>query len=177
MRWSARIPAAAALVAVLCIGCGSDSDRAGASDVDGVVDPNPNAPLAPPFTLETLDGSTIALADFDGDVVLLNFWATWCPPCREEMPLFQDLRSRLASEGFEILAVTIDEDPHEVVPPFVDEFGLDFPILIGTTKLLGDYEFFGLPTTFIISREGRIVEVLDGAQPLDVFEPLVRRHL
>lgn len=160
--------AIAVVVALAPLGCTEDSEDGGATS---------DAPLAPPFTLETLDGVSVSLADHLGQVVLLSFWATWSPPCREEMPLFNDLRAKYSANDFEVLAVTLDDRPYEVVPAFVRDFSLDFPILIGTRELLEDYEFLALPTTFLISREGRIVEVLEGSQPLHTFEPLILKYL
>ncbi len=113
---------------------------------------------APDFKLKTLDGKEVSLSDYRGKVVLINFWATWCPPCREEMPLFKRVYERYKNKGFEILAVSTDTsvDP---VKKFVKEYRLDFPVLLDTDNISSLYGIQGLPTSFLIDREGKIVKV------------------
>ncbi len=113
---------------------------------------------APDFKLRTLDGKEVSLSDYRGKVVLINFWATWCPPCREEMPLFKRVYERYKNKGFEILAVSTDTsiDP---VKKFVKEYKLDFPVLLDTDNISSLYGIQGLPTSFLIDREGKIVKV------------------
>ena len=113
---------------------------------------------APDFKLKTLDGKEVSLSDYRGKVVLINFWATWCPPCREEMPLFKRVYERYKNKGFEILAVSTDTsvDP---VKKFVKEYKLDFPVLLDTDNISSLYGIQGLPTSFLIDREGKIVKV------------------
>ena len=114
---------------------------------------------APDFELVTLKGKKVKLSDFKGKVVLLNFWATWCPPCREEMPIFKRVYRKYKEKGFEILAVSTDTDPR-VVKRFVKEFGIEFPVLIDKEgKVMRLYQVQGLPTSFLIDREGRVVKV------------------
>jgi thiol-disulfide isomerase/thioredoxin len=158
----------------------------GSEEPDPVADRDPpdttandDAPLAPPFTLATLDGQTVALSDYRGKVVIVNFWATWCAPCREEMPLFDALRADIGPDNMEILAISVDEDPQADVPAFLEEIGgLSYPVLLGVRDVVDAYNVnVGLPTTYIVNREGRVVETLVGGQDLDVFEPLVRKHL
>ena len=114
---------------------------------------------APDFKLKTLDGKEVSLSDYRGKVVLINFWATWCPPCREEMPLFTKVYRKYKGRGFEILAVSTDSsiDP---VKKFVKEYKLPFPVLMDDGKVSTElYRVQGLPTSFLIDREGRIVKV------------------
>ena len=113
---------------------------------------------APNFTLETIDGKKVSLKDFKGKVVLINFWATWCPPCREELPFFERVYEKYRDKGFVILAVNTDP---ENLKDFLKEFDtkLSFPILLGNDKILDLYPVRGLPTSFLIDREGRIVKV------------------
>jgi cytochrome c biogenesis protein CcmG, thiol:disulfide interchange protein DsbE len=121
---------------------------------------------APELRLPLLDGDTASLADYRGKVVMLNIWATWCPPCVTELPSMQRVYETFADQGLEILAVAVDALPGErqadgrvvgVVSEFVDRFGLTFPVALdptgGTERLL---EVNYLPTTFLIDREGRI---------------------
>ncbi|NPA41658.1 MAG: TlpA family protein disulfide reductase [Aquificae bacterium] len=113
---------------------------------------------APDFKLKTLDGKEVSLSDYRGKVVLINFWATWCPPCREEMPLFESVYRKYKDKGFEILAISTDAsiDP---VRKFVREFKLSFPILYDDKNVVNLYSVQGLPTSFLIDREGKIVKV------------------
>ncbi|MBT5711457.1 TlpA family protein disulfide reductase [Candidatus Poribacteria bacterium] len=168
------------LAVTIHIGCGEDAPTDGVGNDDVLDDAgNGDAALAPAFTLATLSGDTVALEEHRGKVVMVNFWATWCAPCREEMPLFEQLRAGVGAEDFEILAVSVDEEPLEAIPAFLDEIGgLSYPVLLGTPEVVADYNIgIGLPTTYIVSRDGRVVETLIGGQALDVFEPLVRKHL
>ena len=113
---------------------------------------------APNFTLKTVDGKIVSLKDFQGKVVLINFWATWCPPCREELPLFEEVYEKYKDRGFVVLAINTDP---ENLKDFLKEFGvkLTFPILVGDDKILDLYPVRGLPTSFLVDREGRIVKV------------------
>ena len=113
---------------------------------------------APDFKLKTLDGKEISLSDYRGKVVLINFWATWCPPCREEMPLFKRVYERYKDKGFEILAVSTDSSAGPV-RKFVKEYKLRFPVLIDNGNVSNLYGVQGLPTSFLINREGKVVKV------------------
>jgi peroxiredoxin len=119
--------------------------------------------LAPNFTLPDLGGKMVSLADYKGKVVLLNIWATWCLPCVEEMPSMEKLHLELKDEGFEILAVSIDETGAKEVLPFMKKHKLSFPALTdtkGATKSL--YQTTGVPESFIIDKDGIIVEKIIG---------------
>ncbi len=113
---------------------------------------------APDFAYPTLDGDTIALSDLQGQVVLLNIWATWCPPCVREMPSMQRLYEQLGDDGLRIVAVSVDAPGALAdVRSFVHEFGLDFDILLNPGGGIQDtYAVTGLPTTWLIDRKGRI---------------------
>lgn len=113
---------------------------------------------APDFSYPTLRGDTLALADLRGQVVLLNIWATWCPPCVREMPSMQRLYDELRADGLRVVAVSVDA-PGALrdVRSFVHELGLGFDILLNPAGSIQDaYAVTGLPTTFLIDTEGRI---------------------
>jgi peroxiredoxin len=111
----------------------------------------------PDFTLSTLDGGSITLSDLKGRVVLINFWTTWCPPCREEMPSMERLYRRLKYEEFTLLAVDIMESP-ETVKKFARKYDLSFPILLDKTgEVSAKYAANAIPTTYIINKEGKAV--------------------
>lgn len=127
---------------------------------------------APDFTFPDLDGRNVSLSDFRGKVVLVNIWATWCPPCREEMPSMQKLYERFKGEDFEILAVSIDADGREAVAPFMQEMNLTFPALLDPKeKIRALYGIRGVPESFVIERNGILVETVIG--PLDWATPKV----
>ena len=118
---------------------------------------------APNFTLPDLDGKMVSLTDYKGKVVLLNIWATWCPPCVEEMPSMEKLHQALKNESFEILAVSIDSTGSQVVAPFMKKHKLSFHTLTdtkGTIKNL--FQTTGVPESLIIDKNGNIVEKIIG---------------
>lgn len=120
--------------------------------------------LAPDFSLLTTTGETIKLSDLRGQAVLVNLWATWCPPCRAEMPAIEKVYNEYKDQGFIVLAVdmTYQDDPSAVMP-FVQEHGLTFPILLDETGAVGRaYQLRSLPSSFFITREGIINEVVIG---------------
>jgi cytochrome c biogenesis protein CcmG, thiol:disulfide interchange protein DsbE len=114
---------------------------------------------AAPFKLEALDGSTVSLEQLKGKVVFLNVWATWCGPCREEMPSMETLYDELRSNhDFVMLAVSQDTKGRLVVAPYVEKNGYHFKVLLDPENKVGEaYDVSGVPETFIIDREGRIV--------------------
>jgi peroxiredoxin len=130
---------------------------------------------APDFSLPDLDGKMVNLADYRGKVVLLNIWATWCPPCVEEMPSMEKLYQTLNGEGFEILAVSIDVSGGEAVIPFMKKHGLSFPALTDTKGSIKSlYQTTGVPESFIIGKDGIIAEKVIG--PRDWATPDAMRY-
>ncbi len=114
---------------------------------------------APDFNLQDLQGRAHRLSEFRGKVVFLNIWATWCPPCRMEMPSMEHLYQRLKGRDFVMLAVSEDDDGRASVQRFVDEMRLTFPVLIDPDGVVpGRYGVTGYPETFIIDREGRVIQ-------------------
>lgn len=140
--------------------------------------------MAPAFTLKNLQGEPVSLADYKGKVVFLNFWATWCEPCKEEMPAMQRLRQKLDGKPFEILAVSLDKDPTQAVPAFVKKTGLDlnFPVLQDGNQELAknSYRTTGVPESFLIDANGKIVKHVigsfewDSPQITQFFEELIQ---
>lgn len=136
--------------------------------------------LAPDFAVPDLAGQAVRLSALRGQVVLLNLWTTWCPPCREEMPSMERLYQRLKDRGFVLLAVSQDEAGKPAVEAFVRDLGLTFPVLVDPEHQVGDrYQVWGYPESFLIDREGRIAERIIGprdwaaADQLEVVERLL----
>jgi cytochrome c biogenesis protein CcmG/thiol:disulfide interchange protein DsbE len=111
---------------------------------------------SPKLTLEDLSGSPVSLDDYMGSVVLVNLWATWCPPCREEMPALQNFYEKYKSDGFVLVAIN-QEEPPELVEPFVKEFGLTFPVWLDLNyQAEQEFKTNSLPSSFVIDRTGRV---------------------
>lgn len=116
-----------------------------------------DADRPPPFSGVTLEGRPLSLAALQGRVVILTFWATWCPPCRAEMMLFERLHGELASSGLTIVGINVREAP-SAMAPYAGELGLTFPLLVDRRgEIQSRYGVIGLPTTFLIARDGRAV--------------------
>jgi len=118
--------------------------------------------LAPDFLLQGLDGSEVRLSDFRGQPVVLNFWATWCAPCRKEIPQFVDAYQRFRDEGLVVVGVNMQEGK-SIAQRYADDYGMEFPIVIDVDGEVGDeYRLLGLPVTFFIDREGVVRSVFTG---------------
>lgn len=132
--------------------------------------------LAPDFSLSSLDGQTISIDELRGQVILVNVWATWCPPCRAEMPAMQRVYEEYHAQGFEILAVnSTAQDTLSNLDPFIAEYGLTFPILLDESgSITRPYRVMSLPTSFFVGRDGIISEVVVGG-PMD--EALLRARI
>lgn len=117
---------------------------------------------APNFELEVLGGGDATLADYRGHPVVLNFWATWCMPCRQEVPQLVAAQERYADDGLVIIGLDLQEGPG-LIQPFVDDYGIEYPVLIDRDSDVGDkYRLLGLPTTFFIDAEGVIQSIYRG---------------
>ena len=131
---------------------------------------------APNFSVKTLEGKSVSLADYRGKVVLLNLWATWCPPCREEMPSMQSLYDNLKDRGFTILAVAAPNPPRETlekIETFVADGDYSFPVLIDSEyEVNGIYGTGSIPTSWVVDTEGNLVARLVGATDWTA-EPIV----
>jgi peroxiredoxin len=133
---------------------------------------------APDFALTDLSGKTVRLSDFKGKIVLLDFWATWCGPCRKEIPDFIQLQRQYADKGFTILGISLDEEGAAVVKPFARQFGINYPLVIGTTQATAAYGGIqAVPTAFLIGRDGRILLTFVGARDKSDFEQAIRSAL
>ena len=120
---------------------------------------------APDFALKSSTGENLRLSEYRGEVVMLNFWATWCGPCRQEMPLLDDLYNRYERVGFKLLGVNIDDNSQRAID-MMRELGVDFPILFDSSKDVSKlYEVNAMPVTVILDREGNVRYVHKGYKP------------
>ncbi len=134
---------------------------------------------APDFTLNNLKNEEVRLKSFKGKVVLLDFWATWCYPCRIEIPHFKELYDKYRSDGFEVVGIALDKQGAEVVKPFADREKVNYTIVIGNDAVASAYGGIrAIPTTFMIDKEGRIHSKYVGVpKDMGVFEEDVKKLL
>jgi cytochrome c biogenesis protein CcmG, thiol:disulfide interchange protein DsbE len=125
---------------------------------------DPSLPLAPNFTLLNTELKEVSLTDYQGKVVLLDFWATWCKPCEAEIPLFIALYDQYRSQGFEMVGISLDDERLKVVEPFIERLGVNYTILLGEAELIGEYDVRQIPSAFLINRDGQIVKAFHGEQ-------------
>jgi len=129
-----------------------------------------NRRLAPDFSLPDVSGHTLSLSSYRGKVILLDFWATWCDPCREEIPRFIELQNKYGERGLQIIGISMDDSP-QPVRDFYHEFKMNYPVALGGAKTGDLYGgVLGLPIAFVIDREGRICTKHIGATDISVFE-------
>jgi thiol-disulfide isomerase/thioredoxin len=133
---------------------------------------------APDFTLERLDGGSMKLSDLRGKAVLLNFWATWCGPCKIETPWLVELQNQYGSEGLQVVGVAMDDSGKDEIAKFTKDMGVNYPVLLGK-EAVGD-EYGGvpaLPETFFIGRDGKIVDRIIGLKGRAEIEDSIKKAL
>ena len=134
--------------------------------------------VAPDFELPSLDGKNMKLSDFRGKAVLLNFWATWCGPCKIEMPWFVQLQKEYGPQGFQIIGVAMDDASTEDIAKFARQMGVNYPILLGKEAVGQSYGGVNvLPTTFFVDRDGKLVAREFGLQSRSVFVDHIKEAL
>jgi cytochrome c biogenesis protein CcmG, thiol:disulfide interchange protein DsbE len=138
---------------------------------------NAEPALAPDFSLPDLSGRHLELSTYRGKVVLLDFWATWCDPCREEIPRFVELQKKYGAQGLQIIGVSMDDGP-EAVRDYYQRFKMNYPVVMGNAKVGELYGgILGLPIAFVIGRDGRIYAKHIGATDVSVFEKEIAKLL
>ncbi len=136
-----------------------------------------NLPDAPQFTIQGGDES-YSLSDFKGKMVILNFWATWCPPCKKEIPYFIELQEKYADKGLVILGVSMDQGGWLVTKEFADEWQINYPVAMANRDMMSKYGSpSSIPTTFIITPKGKIGNQFVGYRPKDVWESEIKKVL
>jgi thiol-disulfide isomerase/thioredoxin len=188
MRWVALALATAALIMVLAwlpIRSASSgvSGTAVSADAAQTASRGSCASNAPPadlsFTLKDMNGRDVKLSSFKGKVVLINFWATWCSPCKIEIPGFIELQGKYQEKGLVILGISID-DPIEKLPPFAQEFKMNYVVLVGRDRedVQNAYgPIYGVPTSYLIGRDGKICARHIGFATKEQFEKEIRAML
>jgi len=157
IRWIVAGAAVVALVYALIPSLPSPG-AAVAKKADGSICPANAKKANLDFTVKDMNGETVKLSAFKGKVILLDFWATWCPPCKAEIPGFVELQNAYRDQGLQVVGVSVDDTPDKL-KPFASEFKMNYPVLVGLERddLQDAYgPMWGIPTTYLISREGLI---------------------
>ncbi|OPL14296.1 MAG: hypothetical protein AVO38_11665 [delta proteobacterium ML8_D] len=129
---------------------------------------------APDFTLLDLHNESVNLSEYKGQVVLINFFATNCPPCRAEIPDFVLLQNKYGPKGFAVIGISVDQDWERILPRFVQALNINYPILLATSKVIRDYgNIYALPSSFLIDKEHRILRHYTGMVNKDELEPII----
>jgi thiol-disulfide isomerase/thioredoxin len=133
-----------------------------------------NPQPVPPFLLQDLDGNVVSTAQWQGKVVILNFWATWCPPCREEIPILIELAKKY-KDSLLIVGVSVDDGSPDEVREFAKAFHMNYPVVMWSHELVSEYGGVpALPTTFLINKDARIVQKHEGLYPPEVYDTEIR---
>lgn len=179
---STRAAGAAAVLIFSLFGCASKSAppasvQASTDGPSGMKEAAKRNP-APPFELKDSSGKVIRLEDYKGKVVLLNFWATWCGPCKIEIPWFVDFQKNYKDRGFTVIGVALDDEGWEVVKPYIEAKQVNYPIAVGSPEVEQKYGGIeALPTSFILDREGRIAATHIGLVSKQQYEDDIQQLL
>lgn len=133
---------------------------------------------APSFKLENIYGNNINLADYKGKVLIIDFWATWCPPCRRGIPDLIELKRKFGSRGFDVIGISVDQDTKQDVIPFVQNNNINYPVVYAdgsVTEKYGGIE--SIPTSFVIDKKGKIVASFQGLTEKSVYEEFIQKLL
>ena len=137
-----------------------------------------NQPIAPTFTgINILTNKKVSLKDYNGKIIILDFWATWCPPCRAEIPHFVDIQNKY-KDSVQIIGISLETNRQDRVREFADQYGINYPIIMATREIVNNYgNIKAIPTTFIIDNNGKIVQKYVGFRRKEVFINDIKRLL
>lgn len=145
------------------------------SSVQTIANASGKSQAAPDWELKDLEGKSIKLSDVKGKVVLLNFWATWCPPCRKEIPALIALQSKYRDQGLVVIGISLDEGGASTVKPFATRMKINYPVVIGDEKTAAAYGGIqAIPTTFYIDREGNVAGQHQGDADQATFDATIK---
>ena len=154
------------LAGMLLAGC-SGAENAGTAQSD--------SGKATDFSLSDVNNRTVRLSDYDGKVIILNFFATWCPPCRAEIPDFIELVNDYKNKGLVIIGVSVDRGGVDTVKSFTSQYGINYPVLLDNGIVSKNYgPIQSIPTTFIINRNGKIIQKIIGSRQKSFFENIIK---
>lgn len=171
-------------IALSIIACGTPNERASADNAQTATEQTANTQNAsqqkfkeaPDFTLETMEGNTFTLSDQRGKVVVLNFWATWCGPCRKEIPDFIELHKEMKSEGVIFAGISLDEEGWEKVRPYANDMEINYPIMVDDGNVSRQYgPIRAIPTTLIINKKGQVEYVAPGMLTKEKLKPILTK--
>ena len=138
----------------------------------------PNRPVAPDFALKGLDGTLVHLSDYKGQIRIVDFWATWCPPCRAEIPHFNALAEKYGKQGVTIIGISQDQGGVAAVRSFAKSHKIVYTLVMGDLETVREYgNIQSIPTTFVIDQKGRIFSKHEGYRPQEVFEQEIQQLL
>jgi thiol-disulfide isomerase/thioredoxin len=156
--------------------------KGGAGVIASVLKPQDDGPAngtpAPDFTLKSLDGKEVSLSSLKGKAVMVNFWATWCEPCKIEMPWLVDLQEKYRKDGFEILGVAMDDSSQKEISDFARKMKVNYTVVIGSEKVADLYGGLdGLPTNFFLDRNGKVIDSFKGLRSESVIVDDIKKAL
>ncbi len=160
----------------------SRGKKGGPSVIASVLKPQDDGPAngtpAPDFTLKTLDGKDISLSSLKGKAVMVNFWATWCEPCKIEMPWLVELQDKYRKDGFEIIGVAMDDSGQKEISEFARKMKVNYTVVIGSEKVADLYGGLdGLPTNFFLDRNGKVIDSFKGLRSESVIVDDIKKAL
>lgn len=171
---------AAGLTGLPGLACSADSKKSTSKPTEDIkthIDTSALA-VAPDFKILDLAGKPVTLADYKGKVVILDFWATWCGPCRIEIPHFIELQKLYGEKGLEVVGVSLDQGGKKDVEPFARAKSINYDMLLGNNEITMAYGGVkGIPTTFVLTQDGKIYKKYVGVRPREVFEADVKALL
>ena len=158
-------------------GCKNNEKVEPESKANSKVENEQSADLAPNFDLTSTEGKNVKLSDYRGKVVIVDFWATWCPPCRKGIPDLIELQKEFKN-NLVVIGVSLDQDTKSDVVPFIKKYGINYPVVYGTNQVIMEYgSINAIPTSFVINKEGKIVDKHIGLVPKSEYVKKIKEIL